>query len=148
MLQRIFMYILELYHSCWVQVVLRTSAWEMPKTPWAQGRPWSDTQELWHHWWEGPSDPNVDETLGVENACHSQRLGLTRVSLVTKPLESLWTSCILRPCSSSRSWTNLLRCIRGQMIFLLVDCWCNMDGHCIWEHKPRWLSKETPNSWK
>ena len=32
--------------------------------PWAQGGPRGDTQDLWRHWWKGPSDPNVGEGLG------------------------------------------------------------------------------------
>jgi hypothetical protein len=42
----------------------RTSPWEVPKTPWAQGGPQSDNQNLWCRWWEGPSDPSVDEGPG------------------------------------------------------------------------------------
>ena len=33
----------------------------MSKTPWAQGRPGSDTRDWWRRWWEGPSDPIVGE---------------------------------------------------------------------------------------
>jgi hypothetical protein len=36
----------------------------MPKTPWAQGGPPSDTRDLWRRWWEGPSDPSVGEGPG------------------------------------------------------------------------------------
>jgi hypothetical protein len=38
------------------------------------------------------------------------------MSFVTKPLGSLRARCLRRPCSSSRNLTNLLRCIRGQVI--------------------------------
>ena len=31
------------------------------ETPWAQGGPKSDTRDLWHRWWEGPSEPSVGE---------------------------------------------------------------------------------------
>jgi hypothetical protein len=41
--------------------LIRTSPWGVPATPWAQGGPWSDTGDLWRHWWEGPSDHNVGE---------------------------------------------------------------------------------------
>ena len=34
------------------------------KTPWAQGGPRGDTRDLWRCWWEGPSDPSVDEGPG------------------------------------------------------------------------------------
>ena len=51
----------------------------VPKTPWAQKRPQSDTRDLWHQWWEGQSDPSVDEALGVENASHPRGLGVMRV---------------------------------------------------------------------
>ena len=42
-------------------LMLHTSPRRMPETPWAQGRPGSNTRDLWRHWWEGPSDPSVDE---------------------------------------------------------------------------------------
>ena len=38
-----------------------TSPWGVPGTPWAQEGPRSDTQDVWRHWLEGPSDPSVDE---------------------------------------------------------------------------------------
>ena len=65
------------------------------------------------------------------------------MSLVIKSLGSLRASCLCRPCSSSRSLTNLLRCIREQVTLSLADYWCKMDGHYIWEHEAQWLSKET-----
>ena len=45
----------------------------------------------------------------------------SRMMLVTKSLGSSRVSCLCRPCSSSRSLTNLLRCIRGQVTLPLVD---------------------------
>ena len=30
----------------------------------------------------------------------------------------------------------------------MADCWWKMDGHCIWEHEARLLSKKTTNSWQ
>ena len=41
--------------------MLRTAPWGVPETPWAQGRPRSDTHDLWRRWWEGPNDPSVGE---------------------------------------------------------------------------------------
>ena len=41
--------------------VWRTSPWAVSKTPCAQGGPWSEIRNVWHHWWEGPSDHSVDE---------------------------------------------------------------------------------------
>ena len=32
--------------------------------------------------------------------------------------------------------------------FALAECWCKVDGHCIWEHEAQWLSKGTANSWE
>jgi hypothetical protein len=35
---------------------------------------------------------------------------------------------------------------KGASDFVMVDSQCKLDDHCIWEHKARWLSKETTNS--
>ena len=63
------------------------------------------------------------------------------MSLVIKSMGNLRASCLRRPCSSLRTLTNLFRCIWGQVTLPLADCWCKMDGHCIWEHEGWWLSK-------
>ena len=44
--------------------------------PWAQGGPWSDSQDMWG---EGPNDLSVGEGPGRWNASHLQRLEGTRV---------------------------------------------------------------------
>ena len=41
--------------------MLCTSPQEVPKTPWAQEGPQSDTHDLLGHWWECPGDPSVGE---------------------------------------------------------------------------------------
>jgi hypothetical protein len=46
-------------YSCVCGTMLRTSPWRVSATPWTQGRPWNDTQDLWHHKWKGPNDPSV-----------------------------------------------------------------------------------------
>lgn len=42
-------------------VMLHTSPWGVLDKSWAKGRPPSDTQDVWHRWWEGRIDPLVDE---------------------------------------------------------------------------------------
>ena len=58
----------------WDLILFRTSPWGMPKIPWAQRGPRSDTADLWRHWWEGPSDPNVGEDPRFKNTSHPRRL--------------------------------------------------------------------------
>ena len=70
------------------------------------------------------------------------------MTFVTQPFEGLRLSCFRHLCSSSRNLTNLLRCIWGRVILPLADCWCTLDGHCLWGHEAQWLSKETTNSWE
>ena len=70
------------------------------------------------------------------------------MSLVSKSLGSFRASCVCRLCLSSRSLSNLLRCIQGRVTLPLAECWCKMDGHSIWEYEAPWLSIETTNLWE
>ena len=59
----------------------------------------------------------------------------------------LRASCLHRPCSSSWSWQPC-EVHMGRVTLSLADCCCKIDGHCIWEHEARCLSKEMANSWE
>ena len=80
--------------------------------------------------------------------CEGNGYPMSGISLFIKSLESLRPSSRRRPCSSLRNLTNLLRCIRGWMTLPMAYCWCKIDGHWIWRHEARWLSKKTTNSWQ
>ena len=62
-----------------INYLSHTSPWGMPTTPWAQSEPRSDTQDLWCHWWEGPSNPSVDEGPRRWERPYPRRRGVTRV---------------------------------------------------------------------
>ena len=45
-------------------ILSRTSLWGVLETPWAQGGPRTDIQDLWRHWWKGPSHLSVGKGRG------------------------------------------------------------------------------------
>ena len=54
-------------------------------------------------------------------ACARNGYPKSGMSLATKSLGSLRPSSLCRPCSSSRTLTNFLRCIRGRVTLPLMD---------------------------
>jgi hypothetical protein len=102
---------IDMVHSCiWTtsQNVSRTFSWGVPATPWAQGAPRCDTRDLWRHWWEGPSDPNVSVAPAVQNAFQSRGLRVPLLERSRTPQLEVWarrygTLCgtLSRDCSGT-----------------------------------------------
>ena len=73
----------------------RTSSWEVPATPWAQGGPRSDTRDLWCHRWGGIADWP-----------HPKRNGTASISIGPTWGHSCYICFRLLQCCSSNTMIN------------------------------------------